>query len=297
MEEQQEIPLANALLSIKKYQNKIFVIKYGGSIMENPNTRRTFVEDIVLLQKAGINIVIVHGGGPEISNVLKRLNIESKFIQGMRVTSKEVMEVAEMVLSGTVNKRITMSLCKNGINAVGISGKDANLICARKKYIFNGEEKIDIGYVGEITSINRKFLLDLIDKKYVPVISPIGCDEYGNTYNINADYAASFISSTLGAEKLIQLTDVEGVYRDINDKTSLISSITKEEAKSLINSGIIKGGMIPKIECCIETLEKGTKSVHLSDGRREHSLIFDIISERGTRIIHGGGLSACQNTI
>ncbi|SKA88013.1 N-acetylglutamate kinase [Caloramator quimbayensis] len=283
------------ILPLKKYKNKLFVIKYGGSIMQNPETIETFLQDIAFLKNIGIDIIIVHGGGPEISNMLKKLNIESKFINGLRYTTKEVLDVAEMVLSGIINKRITMNLCKKGVKAVGISGKDARLIKAKKKYLKIDDEKIDIGYVGEITKINKGFLLDLISKDYIPVISPIGCDEEGNTYNINADYAASFISSCLCAEKLILLTDVDGIYSDFEDKSTLISKISKNHIMDLINDGKINGGMIPKVECGIYSIEGGTKSVHILNGKYEHSVIKGIINNYGTNIVKEEYI--CQNAI
>jgi len=282
---------------MKLYSGKTFVVKYGGSIMKSEKHQKAFIEDVSRLKSMGINLVIVHGGGPEINRWLQRAGIESNFVNGLRVTDRETMEIVEMVLSGHVNKRIAANLSRNGVNAIGISGRDSNLIRAKHKFLYEEDEVIDIGYVGEVTSINKNLLEDLIDRDYVPVISPVGCDSKGNVYNINADYAASFISSVLNAEKLIILTDVEGVYKDINDKSSFISSISKEEIKEYIDEGIITGGMIPKMECCIDAIENGTKNVHLIDGRKEHSLLLDIFNGSGTRIMGKEVLEECQRVI
>jgi acetylglutamate kinase len=287
----------DSLHYIKRYSGKTFVIKYGGSIMKNEEAQKAFLEDVLRLKNMGVNLVIVHGGGPEINKWLERSGIESNFVNGLRVTDRATMEIVEMVLSGHVNKRIAANLSKNGINAIGVSGRDSNLIRAKRKYLYEDDEVIDIGYVGEVSSINRNFLEDLLDKDYIPVISPVGCDSKGNVYNINADYAASFISSVLNSEKLIIMTDVEGVYKDINDSTSLISSITIEEIKDYIDCGIITKGMIPKMECCIDAIEHGTKNVHLIDGRKEHSLLLDVLTGCGTKIIGKEGVEECQKVI
>jgi acetylglutamate kinase len=282
---------------ISKYKNKTFVIKYGGSIMSNTKAQKAFIQDVSILKSFGINIVLVHGGGPEINKWLQRSGVESRFIKGLRVTDSETMEIVEMVLSGNVNKKLAANLSGQGLNALGISGRDNNLIKARKKYLYEGGEKVDIGFVGEVVSIQKKLLLDLLDKDQIPVISPIGCDAKGNTYNINADYAASAVAAALKAEKLIIMTDIEGVYRDINDKSSLITSITIDEIRYHIASGIINGGMIPKMECCMDAILKGTKNVHLIDGRKEHSLILDTFTNSGTKIISRGGIEQCQKAI
>lgn len=282
---------------MKKFIGKTFVIKYGGSIMKNESAVKAFMEDIVYMKRLGINIVIVHGGGPEISKWINVIGMETKFINGLRVTDEKVMDVVEMVLSGHVNKDISASLSKYGISAIGLSGRDSNLIKAKKKYLYNNGKKIDIGFVGEVVNINKSFLTNIIEKGRVPVIAPIGCDSYGNKYNINADYAASAISSALKAEKFVILTDVEGVYTDINDKNSLLSDISTEEIKRYIDEGAINGGMIPKMECCVDAIEKGTKSIHLVDGRKNHGLILDIISGKGTKITLKGGINQCQKVI
>ncbi|KXG75223.1 acetylglutamate kinase [Thermotalea metallivorans] len=282
--------LVEALPYIKKFRGKTFIIKYGGSIMNNEEAKKAFIEDVVLLKLVGIHLIIVHGGGPNISAMLKQLDIESKFIDGLRVTDQKAMEVVEMVLSGSINKSIAADLCRHGICALGISGRDGNLIQARKKYLYKEEEKIDIGYVGEVVSVNKKLLTDLLEKEQLPVISPVGCDEEGNIYNINADYVASAVSSVLEAEKLILLTDIGGIYKDIQDPASFISFATVDEMKRYIEEGIIKGGMIPKAECCIEAIERGTKNVHLIDGRREHSLLLEIFTNDGIGTMIRGGV-------
>lgn len=273
--------LIEALPYIKEFSTKTFVIKYGGSIMKNEESKKAFIEDVALLKLVGINIVIVHGGGPSISNMLEKLDIPSKFVNGLRVTDKQTMEVVEMVLSGKVNKEIVGELCKHGISAIGVSGRDSQLIKTSKVYTYNGDEKIDIGYVGQVESINQSLLEDLIDKGHIPVISPVGADDEGNIYNVNADYAASAISSALNAEKLILLSDVEGLYEDINDPDSFISRVTISEIKEFIKNGIIAGGMIPKMQCCMDALTHGTNVVQLIDGRKEHSLLLEIFTKAG----------------
>jgi acetylglutamate kinase len=282
---------------LNKFKGKTFVIKYGGSVMKNKVAQEAFFNDVATLKNMDINIVIVHGGGPEISKWLDKIGIQSKWVNGLRVTDYYTMEIVEMVLSGDVNKKLSSHLSTRGLNAVGISGRDCNLIRAKKQYVYKGDEKIDIGFVGKIVNINKNLLLDFLDKNYIPVISPIGCDVDGNSYNINADFAAAFISGVLKAEKLIIMTDIEGVYRDINDPTTLLSTLTIEEIHEYIESGEITNGMIPKLECCAEAIEKGTKNVHLLDGRKEHSLILDLCSKSGTRILSGGGINKCQKIV
>lgn len=290
MNEQKIAILIEALPYIKKFAGKTFVIKFGGSIMSNEKSKNAFIKDVVLLNLVGINVAIVHGGGPYISKALKEMNIESEFVNGLRATSEEAIKVVEMVLSGLVNKELSSALCREGITGVGLSGKDANLIEAKKKYLYKDGEKIDLGYVGEVVKINSQFLSGLIEKHHVPVISPVGADSKGNTYNINADFVASAISSDLKAEKLILLTDVEGIYKDIKDPSSLISIIKTDEINDYIENGSIAGGMLPKLECCVNALEGGTRSVHLIDGRKEHSLLLEIFTNKGigTMIEMGG---------
>jgi len=273
--------LIEALPYIQKFQGKTFVIKYGGSIMESEDAREAFIEDIVLLTLVGIKIVIVHGGGPSINNVLERLDVKTDFKEGLRVTNELTMEVVEMVLTGKINKKIVSELCRHGIKGIGISGRDDNLIVVTKKTILKGDEIVDIGYVGDVKKINNEVLNILIENNYVPVISPVGCDGYGNSFNINADFVASAISHSLKAEKLLLITDIEGLYKDINDKSTFISSINLNEIKELIENGNICDGMIPKMECCIEALENGTKNIHLIDGRTKHSLLREIFTKEG----------------
>lgn len=253
--------------------------------MKNAAAKKAFVEDVIAMKKMGINIVIVHGGGPEINRWLEKAGVTSHFEYGLRVTDEAVMEIVEMALSGKVNKELSSELTTAGLKSIGLSGRDNKLIKAKKKYLYNDGKKIDIGFVGDVTEVNAEFISKLLDNDIVPVISPIGCDDEGNKFNINADYATSNISSALKAEKLIILTDVEGVYTDINNPDSLISKITVDEIKKYIADGIINGGMIPKMECCMEAIEKGTKNVELLDGRKEHCLMNSLNSKGGTTII------------
>ena len=287
----------DALPYIKKFSGKTFVIKYGRSIMKNESAIKAFYEDVSLMKLVGINIVIVHGGGPEISRWLEKTGLKTEFINGLRVTDSNVMDIVEMVLSGHVNKNLSAGLSAHGISAVGISGRDSNLIRARKKYTYVNGEKNDIGFVGEVVGVNKPLLLSIMERGRVPVISPIGCDFSGNKYNINADYVASYISSALNAEKLIVLTDVEGVYKDFNDKSSLIPSLSPDEIRDYIEDGTISGGMIPKMECCIDAIENGTKNVHLLDGRKNHGLLLEVISNIGTKITGKRGYLKCQKAI
>lgn len=287
----------DALPYIKKFAGKTFVIKYGGSIMKNESAIKAFYEDVSLMKLVGINIIIVHGGGPEISKWLERTGANTKFVNGLRVTDSNVMDIVEMVLSGHVNKNLAAGLSCHGISAVGISGRDSNLIRARKKFTYVDGEKKDIGFVGEVTSVNKYLLQSILERGRVPVISPIGCDYEGNKYNINADYAASYISSELKAEKLIVLTDVEGVYKDFNDKSTLIPSLSPEEIKYYIEDGTITGGMIPKMECCMEAIENGTKNVHLLDGRIKHGLLLELVTSMGTKITEKRRYVKCQKAI
>ncbi len=281
--------LMEALPYIKRFRGKTFVIKYGGSIIKNEEAKKAFIEDVALMKLVGINIVIVHGGGPNISELLNRLDIKTEFINGLRVTDKKTMEVVEMVLSGQINKGITRELCCHGIKALGLSGIDDRLIEAKPKHIYEGDEIIDIGCVGEVVNINKKLLSDLLEKEYLPIISPVGSDINGEVYNINADYVASAISGALKAEKLILLTDIKGIYKDIDNPSSFMSKVTTTELNDLIYGGTIQGGMIPKAECCIEAINDGAGSVHLIDGRSTHSLLLEIFTQTGigTMIMKG----------
>ena len=269
--------LIEALPYIKSFSGKTIVIKYGGSAMLNEELKQSVLQDIVLMKLVGIRPVIVHGGGPEINKMLKQIDKKPEFINGLRVTDEETMEIVEMVLSGKVNKDIVMNIQNQGFNAAGISGKDGNILKARKKLI-DGQ---DAGLIGEVTEVNPHLIKILIENDFIPVIAPTGMDEHGNTYNINADYAASAVAGALEAEKLVFLTDIAGVLRDINDNKSIISNMTVSEAKNLIKDGTISGGMIPKVDCCIEGVEKGVKTVHILDGRIEHSLLLEIFTDTG----------------
>ncbi|MDK2918871.1 MAG: acetylglutamate kinase [Candidatus Petromonas sp.] len=289
--------LMEALPYIKKFSGKTFVIKYGGSIMKNEEAKKAFIEDIVLMKLVGIKIVIVHGGGPNISELLEKLNIETKFVSGLRVTDEQTMEVVEMVLSGKVNKNLTRELCSHGIKAMGISGIDGNLIEAKPKDMYKEGIKIDLGCVGEVANVNTKLLIELLENEYLPVISPVGSDINGGVYNINADYVASAISSALEAEKLIFLTDIKGIYRDINDPSSFVSKLSIKEAQKYIDEGIIQGGMIPKTECSIKAIQSGTKNVHLIDGRMNHSLLLEIFTDDGIGTMIKGGIGQCLKKI
>lgn len=273
--------LIESLPYIMEFRDKTFVIKFGGSIMINEKAKEAFIQDIVLMEHLGINIVIVHGGGPHISKRLSELNIESKFIDGLRVTTKEVMREVEMILSGMINKEITMGINNAGTDAIGISGKDGNFIKAKKKLHIKDNEECDLGFVGEVENINNEFLDKLIGGGYLPVVAPIGFDQEGNSYNINADYVASAISSSINAEKLILLTDVDGLYLDFNDKDSLLTSLTLTESEKLINEKIISGGMIPKLQCSIDAIKNGTKNVHMINGSLEHSLLLEVFTNEG----------------
>lgn len=284
--------LIDALPYIREFNGNTVVIKYGGSAMLDPSINETIIKDIVLLKLVGLKPVIVHGGGPEINSMLKRLNIESKFINGLRVTTKETMEVVEMVLAGKVNKQIVEMISKEGGAPVGLTGKDGQMLCAKKLE----KDGIDLGYVGEIVKVNTRLLKSLMDDSFIPIIAPIGADDEGNTYNINADYAAVAIAAALKAEKLVFLTDVEGVLMDKDDPHSLVSFLSTEQAKSYIDSGVIAGGMIPKVECCMEAIDQGVPMVHILDGRKKHALILEIYTPDGIgTMLYEGGEKVCNN--
>lgn len=273
--------LVEALPFIRKYADKTVVIKYGGAAMVDRAIRDEFMKDIALMKYVGIHPIIIHGGGPEINEMLKRVQKETKFIEGNRVSDAETVEIAEMVLSAKINKSIVADLNKLGAKAVGLSGKDGGLITAQKKYIEKDGEKIDIGFVGEITKINRE-LIDLLAKEnYIPVISSIGIGEAGETYNINADYVAGEVAAAVGAHRLIFLTDVDGVYQDFNDKNSLIAEMSVATAQSYIDSGIINGGMIPKVNTCLEAIDRGVDHVIILNGQIRHSILLELFTEEG----------------
>jgi len=275
--------LIEALPYIQRFNGSTMVIKYGGNAMVNEELKQNFALDIILMKYVGINPIIVHGGGPQIGEFLDRLNIKTEFVEGMRVTDKEAMDIIEMVLVGKVNKEIVNLINKNNGCAVGLSGKDGRLILARKmKYMKQREDQppeiIDIGLVGEIVSINSHILESLTKNGFIPVIAPVGADEEGQTYNINADLVAGHIAAAIKARKLILLTDTKGV---LDKNGNLISSLKVNEAKKLISDGTITGGMIPKINCCIKALEGGVKKAHIIDGREKHAILLEVFTKGG----------------
>lgn len=278
--------LIEALPYIQKFNNKKVVVKYGGSAMVDEKLQESVIKDVALLKLVGMKPIIVHGGGKEISKWIDKVGMETKFIQGLRVTDDPTMEVAEMVLN-KVNKNLVAKLEKLGVKAAGISGKDGGTLHVEKK-LAKGE---DIGFVGNVTAVNTNLIDTLIDDDFIPVIAPIGLDDEFNTYNINADDAACAIAKAIGAEKLAFLTDIEGVCKDVNDKSTLISILTLKSAKKLVSDGIVGGGMIPKINNCVNAVENGVERVHILDGRREHCLLLEFFTNKGigTAIIKDDG--------
>ena len=266
--------LTQALPYIKKYSGKIVVIKYGGNAMINEELKQQVMEDIALLWLIGVKVVLIHGGGPEISETMKRLGKKSEFVNGLRVTDRETVDIVQMVLAGKVNKTLVNLLQMKGGHAVGLSGIDGGILEATMK-----DEAL--GYVGEITKIRTQPITDLLEKNYIPVISTIASDRQGNTFNINGDTAAASIAGALGAERLIMMTDIAGLLRDKDDPSTLISAITVSEAKQLFEEGVISGGMIPKVDCCIEAIEKGVKHVVIMDGRVPHSILMELLTDEG----------------
>ena len=268
--------LIEALPYIQRFNRKIIVVKYGGSAMVDETLKRRVIEDVTLLKLVGFKPIIVHGGGKDISNMVKQLGMETKFVNGLRVTDRETMEVAEMVLS-KVNKSLVQLVESLGVRAIGISGKDGGLLKVKKKYA-DGE---DIGFVGEVTEVNTSILQDLLEKDFLPIICPIGMDDSFQSYNINADDAACAIATGMKAEKLAFLTDIEGVYRDPKDPDTLISELLVEEAEALFDEGNIGGGMLPKLHNCIDAIENGVSRVHILDGRIPHCLLLEIFTNKG----------------
>ncbi len=266
--------LTQALPYIRKYSGKIVVVKYGGNAMVNEELKHQVMEDIVLLWLIGIRVVLVHGGGPEISDMMDRLGKKPEFVDGLRVTDRETVDIVQMVLAGKVNKSLVTLLQRNGGNAVGLSGMDGRLIEARMK-------NVALGYVGSITKINIKPVMDLLERGYIPVISTIGCDDEGNAYNINGDTAAAHIAGALGAERLIMMTDIAGILQDKGDPSSLIPEIPAAEAGILKKKGVIDGGMIPKVDCCIEAIRRGVKNVVIMDGRVPHAILMELLTDEG----------------
>jgi len=266
--------LTEALPYIKHYNGEIVVIKYGGNAMINEELKQQVMEDICLLWLIGVKVVLIHGGGPEISQTMKRLGKEAVFLDGLRVTDKETVDIVQMVLAGKVNKTLVNLLQIKGGHAVGLSGIDGGIIEARMK-----DERL--GYVGEITKIRTQPITDLLEKNYIPVISTVASDRQGNTYNINGDTAAAYIAGALNAKRLIMMTDIDGILRDKDDPSTLIRKLTVSEAKGLYDEGIISGGMIPKVDCCIEAIEKGVKTVVINDGRVPHSILMELLTDEG----------------
>ena len=277
--------LVDALPYIQEFYGKTVVIKYGGNAMVSDDLNEKVMEDIALLKYVGVRPVIIHGGGPEITGFLKKVGKETSFVSGLRVTDEETVEIAEMVLDGKVNSEIVNLLNHRGVKAVGISGKDAGLIRAKKKLatVYDGDDKkkVDIGYVGQVEDVDTGILDDLLEGGYIPVIAPIGVDEDGMSYNINADYVAAEIAGALHAEKLLLLTDIEGVYKDYHDKTTFLSSLTQSEAREYIKTGVISGGMIPKIEACLRALDAGAGKSHIIDGRLPHAILLELLTSKG----------------
>lgn len=270
--------LVGAIPYIRKFRNETVVIKYGGSAMVDAQLKKSVIRDIAMLKYLGLNPIVVHGGGKEISLLLAKMGKESVFVDGLRVTDSETATVAEMVLSGSIGKSLVENLEAVGIKACGINGKDGHTLVAKKLLDDKGR---DLGFVGEIESVDTTLINTLIEAGFVPVISPVGVDAYSQTYNINADYAASAIAGAMNAEKLVFLTDVEGILKDKDDPSSKITRMNAGEAKRLIAEGIIKGGMIPKVECCLDALEKGVQTVHVLDGRLPHSILLEIFTAEG----------------
>ena len=266
--------LIQAMPYIKKWTGETIVVKYGGNAMVNEELKEQVMQDIVLLWLIGVKVVLVHGGGPDIDDIMQKLGKEPKFVDGLRVTDKETIEIVQMVLSGKVNKTLVNLIESKGGRAMGISGMDGMLIEAEIK-----DERL--GYVGNITKIRPEPIMDLLEKGYIPVVSTIGCDKDGNAYNINGDTAAAYIAGAINAERLIMMTDIAGILKDTNDPDSLIPQITVSEAQSLYRDGIISGGMIPKVGCCIEAIYKGVHKVIIMDGRVPHSILMELMTDEG----------------
>jgi acetylglutamate kinase len=276
--------LTQALPYIKQYNGKIVVVKYGGNAMVNETLKQQVMEDIVLLWLIGVHVVLVHGGGPEISEMMSRLGKKAEFVNGLRVTDQETVDIVQMVLAGKINKTLVNLLEMKGGRAIGLSGMDDRMIEAKIK-----DEQL--GFVGQITKINITPVQDLLDRGYIPVISTVGCDEEGNTYNINGDTAAAYIAGALNAERMILMTDIAGILRDRDDPSTLIPRVTPEEIEELKQNGIISGGMIPKVECCQDAIRAGVKNVVIMDGRIPHSILMELLTNEGAGTLVMGGKS------
>ncbi len=276
--------LLEALPYIRRFYNKTIVIKYGGHAMTDEGLKDKFARDVLMMKYIGLHPVVVHGGGPQIGGLLKKLGKESKFIQGMRVTDQETMNIVEMVLVGMVNKEIVGMINLHGGKAVGLSGKDGNLVVAEKYYLnedkaqFTPSEIIDIGLVGKVKTVNAELIVSLTQSGFIPVIAPTGMGENGETYNINADIVAGEIAAALKAEKLLLLTDVEGV---LDKDKNLIQTMTNQDAQDMINAGVVEGGMFPKVKCCLKALRSGVKKTHIIDGRLEHAILLEMFTDEG----------------
>ena len=266
--------LTQALPYIQRYNGKIVVVKYGGNAMVNDKRKQQVMEDVVLLWLIGVKVVLVHGGGPEISEVMRRYGKQAEFVNGLRVTDKETVDIVQMVLAGKVNKSLVNLLEMKGGKAMGISGMDGRLIEAKMR-------NASLGFVGSITNVNIEPVTDLLEKGYIPVISTVGCDRDGNTYNINGDTAAACIAGALGAERLIMMTDIAGILRDRDDPETLIRELTIRDAVKLFEQGVISGGMIPKVDCCIDAIHRGVKKVIIMDGRVPHSILMELLTDEG----------------
>lgn len=280
-QEQAEI-LIQAMPYIKKYQDKILVIKYGGNAMLNEELKSSVMRDLVLMRLVGIKIILVHGGGPEINDMLRKIGKESKFVNGLRYTDEETVEIVRMVLAGKVNKSLVNQIEKMGGRAIGICGIDGHMLECKM-------QSPDLGYVGKVTNVNTKIITDCVDAGYIPVISTIGYDDDGNIYNVNADTAASIIAGALEAESLILMTDIKGLLEDRNREDTLIKKVYVSDIPSYIKQGIISGGMIPKVDCCKEAIRRGVKKVFITDGRVNHSILLELLSDEGmgTMFING----------
>lgn len=281
--------LVHALPYIQEYSGKVVVIKYGGNAMINEELKDSVMWDVVLLSLIGVKVVLVHGGGPEITEMLKKVGKESVFVDGLRVTDKETADIVQMVLAGKINKSLVALIGNKGGKAIGLSGMDGHMIAAKVK-----DERL--GFVGEITKVNVAPILDVIDKGYIPVISTIGCDHEGNVYNINADTAAAKIAGELGAESLISMTDITGILKDKNDPATLIPVVRTADAPELIANGTIGGGMIPKVECCINAIRWGVNRVFIIDGRIPHAILIEMLTNEGigTMFIEGGSAPSAK---
>ena len=274
--------LTQALPYIRRYYGRIVAVKYGGNAMINDTLREQVMEDIVLLSMVGVKVVLIHGGGPDVTDMMQRLGKKPEFVDGLRVTDKETVEIAQMVLAGKVNKTLVSLLEVKGGRAMGISGMDGRLIQAKQK-------NVQLGYVGAITAVNIEPVMDLLEKGYIPVVSTLGCDAEGNVYNINADTAAACIAGALGADRLIMMTDIAGVLRDKSDPATLIPKLTIDEAVELFKQDVIAGGMIPKVECCIDAILRGVDSAIIMDGRVPHSILMELLTDEGagTMVVKG----------